>query len=117
MRHDRKIKVNKQELIDIVKKNKEAHIIDYAEAVVAYKKEALRQLRLQTKAVNKGALVVRINLTSPINEEKSYDKIIRMFEMDVQDEVEISVNEFNEYVLDETSFALQAKMSNSSYRG
>ena len=38
-----------------------------------------------------------------------------MFEWDVEDEVELQQGEFLEYVQDETSFALEAKLSNSAY--
>ena len=38
-----------------------------------------------------------------------------MFEWEVDDVVELEQNEFNEYVQDETEFAIQAKFSNMFY--
>ncbi len=111
----RTIKVNKSKLIEKIKENKEAHIKAYAKAVVAYKKEALSQLAEITKKVKSGDMNVHLNLTTPVDNRKNYDKIIDMFAWEVEDVVELEQNEFNEYVQDETEFARHALMSNSMY--
>jgi hypothetical protein len=38
-----------------------------------------------------------------------------MFDWEINESVTLSQSEFNEYILDETSFAREAKMMNSSY--
>lgn len=112
---NRKIKVNKDKLIQQVKENKEAHVKAYAEAVIAYKEEALKQLEvLKTKAEN-GDLNLHLSLVTPMDNSDNYDKIIQMFEWEVEEFVELEQKEFIEYVQDETDFAIQAKMSNSAY--
>lgn len=112
---NRTIKVNKQDLIDKIKENKLAHIEAYEKAIVAYKEEALRQLsELKIKAEH-GELSLRLQLTTPINNSVNYDKIIEMFEWEVESVVELEQQEFLEYVQDETDFAIAAKMSNSLY--
>jgi len=111
----RTIKVNKVKLIEQIKTNKENHIIEYDKAVIAYKEEALRQLNEQIKKVEEGSLAAKLNLVTPVNNAENYDKIIQMFEWEVEDVVELEQNEFNEYVQDETEFAVQAKFSNSMY--
>jgi len=117
MRHlgNRTIKVKKQELIKKIKENKEKHIEEYAKAVVAYKEEALRQLNILIDKANTGNLKLNLKLVTPVNNSDNYDKIIEMFEWEVEDEVQLSQSEFNEYVQDETDFAMTAKMSNSTY--
>lgn len=117
MRHlgSRKIKVDKDKLIVKIKENKKNHIKEFAKAVVAYKKEALRQLEIQTKKVSEGALNVKLDLISPVDNSDNYDKIIQMFEWEVAEFVELEQNEFLEYVQDETDFAVTAKFSNMSY--
>ena len=114
---NRTIKVVKADLIKKIIENKEAHIEAYAKAEVAYKKEALKQLAELTDKVNKGDMTVRLNLTTPVDNRKNYDKITGMFEWDVEDEVELSQQEYNEYILDETEAARHALMSNSAYLG
>ena len=111
----RTISVNKAKLIEQIKKNKENHIKEYDKAVVAYKEEALKQLNEQIKKVQEGSLKAALNLITPINNAENYDKIIEMFEWEVNDIVELEQKEFNEYVQDETEFAVQAKFSNMFY--
>jgi len=111
----RSISVKKQQLIDKIKENKENHIKEYAEAIVAYKEEALKQLAEQTKRVEDGGLDAKLDLITPINNAENYDKIIEMFTWEVEDIVVLEQSEFIEYVQDETDFAVRAKMSNTFY--
>jgi hypothetical protein len=111
----RTIKVQKGKLIDKIKENKENHIKEFEKAKVAYKEEALKQLAEQTKKVEEGALDAKLNLTTPVDNSINYDKIIEMFEWEVDDVVELEQSEFLEYVQDETEFARVAKFSNTMY--
>jgi hypothetical protein len=118
MRHNpnaRTMKVDKAQLIAKIKDNKAKHIEEYKQAVEDYKAEAEKQLKAQSEALAKGSLEIRIQLVTPVNQEAEYDKLVTMFEWDVDNQVELSQGEFNEYVLDETAFAVQAKMLNSTY--
>ena len=112
---NRDIKVKKADLIEKIKKNKENHIKEYDKAVVAYKEEALRQLGKLTLKVNEGVLNVKLDLITPVNNEENYDKILEMFEWEVEDEVTLEQDEFKEYVQDEFDFAVTAKFSNTAY--
>ena len=69
----------------------------------------------QKKSLEKGNLNIGLNLVAPVNMEAEYDKLIQIFEWEVEDHVELSTGEFNEYVLDETHFAVNAKILNSTY--
>jgi hypothetical protein len=111
----RTISVNKAKLIEQIKLNKENHIKEYEKAVVAYKEEALFQLANQVKSVEEGSLEAKLNLVTPINNAVNYDKIIEMFEWEVNEVVELEQQEFNEYVQDETEFAMNARFSNAMY--
>jgi len=117
MRHygNRKIKVDKDKLIEKIKENKVKHIEEFNKAVIAYKKEALEQLARLTVNVNDGALDIKLNLITPVNNSENYDKIIEMFEWEVEEFVELEQQEFLEYVQDETDFAVTAKLSNTAY--
>jgi hypothetical protein len=111
----RKINVKKDKLIETIKENKTNHIVEYEKAVVAYKEEALCQLSELTGRVNAGELDVKLDLITPINNVDNYDKIIQMFDWEVNEVVELEQDEFREYVQDETDFAVSAKFSNSAY--
>ena len=112
---NRTITVKKSDLLKKIKENKSTHEKAYAKAVVAYKKEALKQLAEQTKAAKEGNLRVYLNLTTPIDNKDHYDKLIRMFEWEVAEEVVLSQQEFNEYVEDDTEVSRHAFLSNSMY--
>jgi len=112
---NRTINLYKAQLIEQIKKNKENHIIEYDKAVIAYKEEALKQLNEQIKAVEQGSLKARLDLITPINNATNYDKIIEMFEWEVNEVVELEQQEFTEYVQDETEFAIQSKFANTMY--
>ena len=111
----RSITVVKAELIKKIKENKENHIEEFDKAVYAYKEEALRQLRTQLERVEGGALDAKLDLISPINNANNYDRVIEMFEWEVEEKVVLEQKEFIEYVQDETDFAITAKMSNTAY--
>lgn len=116
-REERTVRVEKVKLIKQIKDNKDIHIKEYDEAVIAYKKEALKQLgELETKA-NDGDMTLHLKLVTPINNSEKYDKILSQFEWEVKDIVELSQSEFNKYILDDTEFSRSAKFSNMSYMG
>lgn len=112
---NRTIKVKKADLLTRIRENRANHIKEFAEAVVAYKKEAIAQLEEQLKAVNAGGLSVKLNLVSPKDNTENYDKIIKMFQWELEDVVELTQDEFKEYVLDESSDSMHAKILNSTY--
>jgi hypothetical protein len=111
----RTITVKKSKLIRQIQANKENHIYEYKKAVEAYKVEALRQLNELIKKVEQGDLRIQLNLITPIDNTENYEKIIEMFEWEIENTVVLEQDEFNEYVLDETEFAVQAKFSNTMY--
>lgn len=117
MRHlgNRTILLKKEDLIKQIKENKETHIKEFNEAIIAYKEEALKQLTTELSRVKEGAVDAKLELVTPVNNAENYDKILQMFEWDVREEVELDQNEFNEYVQDETEFAVAAKYSNTFY--
>lgn len=118
MRHQadaRIIKVNKANLIAKILENKNKHQAEYADAVKAYRIEAQEQIDAQQKKLNEGEFGIQIYLVTPVDKSEEYDKIVTMFQWELSDEVELSQGEFNEYIFDETSFAIQSRASNSTY--
>ena len=114
---NRTIKVKKSDLINTLKKNQKKHIKQFGKAVVAYKREVSKQLNKLHEKNEKGELDIRLDLVKPVNKQKNYTKIIEMFDWELDDEVELSQDEFKEYVQDEFGFAIQARLSNSTYLG
>lgn len=115
MRHNRTVKVKKNDLIDKIKTNQTKHVEEFNKAVTSYKLEALEQLAKLKDDIEKGEMGIKLSLVVPINRTSEYDKVIEMFKWDVNDEVELTQSEFNEYVHDDNDSARQASVSNSFY--
>lgn len=116
MRHNRQINIKKAELIEKIKANKEVHIKDYEEAVIAYRKKAAELITKVQEELTNGSLKIGINLVTPVNRADEYDKVIEMFNWETNDEIVITQEEFNEYVHDDNTSSIQAKFTNSTYR-
>ena len=114
---NRIIKLRKEALIERIFQNKESHIKDYEEAVRAYKIEAKHQIAKVTKDLESGSLEIGFSLITPVNKSENYDQIAEMFKWETREEVELTQHEFNEYVLDQNTESVMARISNSSYKG
>lgn len=113
--HNRTMKIKKDQLIEKILANKEAHIKEYNVAVEAYKKEAAKQLKLAAKELKGGSLKIKLQLVTPVNNAEEYDKVVEMFQWEVNNEIELTQKEFNEYVHDDNETARLAHFSNSTY--
>ena len=111
----RQIKLKKSELIDKIKSNQVNHVKEYEEAVIAYSTVAKKQLTELSKKLKNGDMDLNLRLVTPVNKTDEYQKLIVMFTMEVEDIVVLSQGEFNQYIHDETPFAINAKMLNSTY--
>lgn len=115
LHHNREITINKKQLIDKIAENREIHINEYKDAVIAYRKEATKQLKKLAKDIKNGEIGIRLELVAPVDRSSEYDKVIEMFNWEVSDTVTLEQREFNEYVHDENSQAVSARMFNSTY--
>jgi len=109
------IKVIKANLIVQINENKAKHIKEYAQAVINYKLEAAEQLSALQLKNGDGGLNLKLDLTSPIDNSDNYDKIAEMFSWEIDKEIELTQEEFNEYVQDDNHYSRNANVSNSFY--
>lgn len=113
---NRTILLKRTNLMAKIKENKEAHIKDYEEAVIAYRKEAAEQLENQRKALEEGKLDIKLNLVEPVNKAEEYDKTWEMFDWEIKEDIELSQQEFREYVQDEAPSTIHSKVMNATYK-
>ena len=116
MSRTRNVTINKEKLINTLKENKSNHIKDYEEAVEAYIIEVNTQLKDLKKRIDKGELDIQLALIKPVNSSEKYDEIIELFNWELNDTVELTKSEFDDYVLDKAHFAEEARFYNSSYK-
>lgn len=98
------VKVKKDELLKILRKNREEHREIFLEALDGYHKAALKALqdRIDEAKANK-KVSLHFVLVEPQDQTKQYDRIIKMLEMNVEDVVELTEQEFVHYVMDDWS--------------
>lgn len=98
------VKINRKELLKIVKDNAKTHVSQYDEAVEDYKVGVLKVAKANLKLANTGELdkftFARMP-TAPVNYADNYTRAIRMLELSVEDVIDVEEHVFNQLVLDE----------------
>ena len=101
----RSVKVEKTELLGIVRENKKKHVKEFDESVKDYKKAALKIAKEHVELAKSGELdqiaKIRAMPQKPSSYEKDYDRATRMLELSVEDTIELEETIFNQLVLDE----------------
>ena len=111
-----KITVKKNELLVALRANRDAHYELFLKAQEGFKKKIVEALEQRIEAARKGRRIeMYINLSEPINKTDAYDTAIEMLEMDVRDEVELSREEFRNFVKDTWEWSAAARATNSGY--
>lgn len=116
------VTVKKGELIEVLRKNREAHAGAYAEARGGYLVTVKEWLAERAAEVDEALEIPEIATPRPVcphiapeNHTADYDRCLRMLEMSVDDEVELDEHQFRNIVLDEWSWSEQFAYSNSIY--
>lgn len=116
----RDVKINKAELLDIVRVNKEKHIKEFAEAVEDFKKAALNiaesNLKLAQTADTEQIAKFKALPSKPVSYEDSYTRAIRMLELSVDDVIEVEEHIFNQLVLDEWQWKQNFAVTSALYK-
>lgn len=112
------VKVKTSELLAKLKENKEIHAKEYAELQEIYLTdvvEGLEELLAAAKSKKNPNPVTSLNLTKPKSFIKDYEEIIGMLEMSIQEEFDITQEEFRNYVLNIWSWTNQFELMKTAY--
>lgn len=121
------VKVNTEELLGVVRANKEKHIEQYNEAMEDYKELVIKIAEKNVKVAMKNRLKAKAgNITSferweslpsqPVSYEAEYSRAIRMLEMSVDTELEIESAVFNQLALDEWGWKTNFNINAMTYK-
>lgn len=114
------IKMNRLQLLDIVRENKIKHVAEYLEAVEDYKKLVLEISQGNSKIAKTSDLEkfkkMKAIPTAPTSYESDYARAIRMLELSIEDTIEVEEDIFNQLVLDEWSWKRSFTASNATYK-
>jgi len=110
------IKVKKSQLLEVLKKNKEAHREIFLEAVDGYRKQVTKLLEERLWMIKQGKKInLYFGLTEPVDQTKDYERAIGMLQMSLDEVVELSERDYQCYVLDDWSWKNQFLASNALY--
>lgn len=110
------VKIKKVELLKKIQENRNEHVAEYLTAYEGYKQAVVKQLEeMLENAKNGDVRKTAVNLPVPQNHIKEYDRVIAMLLMSVENTIELTVHDFDRYVLDEWDWKEMTKMSFSTY--
>lgn len=122
----REIKVDRKELLEKVRANREKHRTEYLEAVADYRRvafeeveKAIGRLKRTIDELESGQTIrlntIVFNLQVPEDHTKDYDQVITMLEMSVEDVLLIKSDEFSKYVMDNWDWKFDFENTKMSY--
>ena len=110
------VKVNRGDLLEILKKNREQHKSVVLTALAGYRADAIAELERSLDNAKRGKRVVLgLSLIEPMDQTREYDRAIRMMEMSVDEQVELTERDFARYVMDEWEWSAQFSATNTRY--
>tara|TARA_B100002049_G_scaffold236577_1_gene223750 strand:- start:12158 stop:12508 length:351 start_codon:yes stop_codon:yes gene_type:complete len=113
----RTVTVKKQEFLKILKANRLKHEKAYKEALSDRIKSAKIKLNELLNDIEHGIdLDEDLHFPKPRCHSKDYDEIIMMMEMEVQNEVSLTQDEFSKYVQDQWHWKSDFDFISSSYK-
>lgn len=112
------IKVKKEKLLKVLKKNRAEHRQVFLEAQKGYRAKVIQVLDEQLKKAREGApfeVMSVARLEAPRDYTKTYDRVIGMVEMAEDKVFQLSESEFANYVQDIWSWSRDWLTSNTAY--
>ena len=110
------VKIKRDELLEVVKKNRAAHRQIFEEAQGGYRKAVIKELDAMLAEARSGKRIRRtVSLVEPVDQTREYDRVIRMLEMSADDTVELQNHEFAQYVMDDWTWKRAFLASNMHY--
>lgn len=110
------VTIKRQALLEALKDNRDNHRAVFEAGVEEYQNRVIRELQQRIKSLRAGAKTnVHISLPEPEDHTLDYDRIIRMLEMTVDDEITISEYDFAQYVMDDWDWARGFARNTAAY--
>lgn len=126
---DRRFPVLKTQLLQTLRKNREAHVKNYEAALVEYRKAVIEELtnQINRRAVEKARATDGLEFSmdtarkddgfpaEPKSFADHYDQAIGLLEMTTLDSIDINAPDYRKYVLDEWEWRNEFETSTMSY--
>jgi hypothetical protein len=103
-------------LLETVKKNRSQHEQDFTQAMAAYRRQMIVELKDKlANAMDEKDVQHHLTLPRPLNYLKEYDRTISMLEITTNSEIELTPDVFAQLVLDDWDWKQSFSLTNSSY--
>ncbi len=111
-----KTKIKTQELLDILKSNRESHRAIFLKAQEGYRKKAISIFEQRLEDMRDGKKInTYIRLTEPVDQTEDYDRAIQMVEMHDGEHIELDQKAFSNFVMDKWDWTQRFTESTSEY--
>lgn len=114
-----KIQVKKEELISILKENRNIHQKDYNDAINGYRISVEKELKKKLKIVKSAEKfdLYFNELNEPSCHVKDYDNVIGMLEISIDKDIFITMQDYLKYYKNEWGWHQDWKFSNAGFIG
>ena len=110
------VKVSVTAILDIVRVNRGNHRAEFERACDGFLVKAQQELERHLSDIKAGhKIAIRINLPEPEDHTKDYDRVIKMLEMSVDENVIIQSDDFANFVMDDWQWKPAWTASNTAY--
>jgi hypothetical protein len=112
------VTVNKEKILETLKKNREGHRAAFLEAMEGFKKVAHAAVTKLADDIIKGnSTQLRVNLSVPEDHTDEYDTVISQLGDDVHGQITLNQQQYLNFVLDKWGWSKQFVTTNSAYVG
>lgn len=111
------VRINTQELLAVLRKNRNVHVDDYGEAMEGYREAVIAFLEKKLAEARGGEKIVLSGFpTEPRSYADQYNTVIRMLEMSDDAVVELTAQEFTQYVEDKWGWKDSFSITTAMYK-
>ena len=112
----RTVMVRKEELIEVLQKNRGRHGEVFEKSYKKFMRAVESELEGRLERIRRGKAVnLHIRLPEPKDMTDSYDRALQMLEMETRDEIELSEQEFQQFVQDDWTWKREFVSTAASY--
>jgi len=110
------IEVDKGKLLNIMRRNRDAHHAIVLEAQAGFREKVIERLDEMLKMAAEGKKIdINVGLRMPEDHTEEYDTIIGMLELDIHDTVELDMSQYKPWVQDEWGWQRSFTTTNAYY--
>jgi hypothetical protein len=107
---------NVENLLAILKKNRSGHRQLYEEAFEEYRRQVVKAMEYNLdRARSGGDIRLSLAMRTPEDHTEEYDAVIGLLEMSTDQDVELTANDYQRFVLDRWEWARSFEVNTMSY--